>query len=83
MFVKHLQCVCYVCNISSAPWYARNTEIHEYLEVPTVSEEARQYSAKYKDRLTAHPNPLSAKLLEPNPIKRLKRANMLRELDES
>jgi hypothetical protein len=69
--------------ISSAPWYARNSEIHDYLEVPTVSEEARRYSAKYKDRLTAHPNPLSAKLLEPNPIKRLKRANVLPELDES
>jgi hypothetical protein len=63
--------------LSSAPWYARNSEIHEYLEIPTILEEAKRYTANYKDRLVTHPNPLSQMLLKPNPMKRLKRANVL------
>lgn len=63
--------------ISSAPWYARNSEIHEYLEIPTILDEAKRYSANYKNRLTTHPNPLSSMLLQPISIKRLKRADVL------
>lgn len=63
--------------LSSAPWYTRNSEIHEYLEIPTILDEVKRYSANYKNRLKAHPNPLSGLLLQPNPIKRLKRADVL------
>lgn len=63
--------------LSSAPWYARNTEIHEYLEVPTIFEEIKRYSNNYRNRLATHPNPLSAMLLQPNVIGRLKRADVL------
>ncbi|GBP16719.1 RNA-directed DNA polymerase from mobile element jockey [Eumeta japonica] len=34
--------------LSSAPWYARNSEIHDYLEIPTVLVEAKRYSTNYK-----------------------------------
>ena len=63
--------------LAAAPWYARNTEIHEHLEMPTILEEAQQYLQKYKKRLTNHPNVLSAPLLVLNSIKRLKRADIV------
>lgn len=63
--------------IANAPWFTRNTEIHEYLEIPTVIEEINKYNTKYRDRLLRHPNQLAHSLLTVERIKRLKRANVL------
>lgn len=63
--------------IAAAPWYSLNKEIHEYLEMPTILEEAKLHTDNYKERLAAHPNPLSHRLLQPYTGKRLKRANVL------
>jgi hypothetical protein len=63
--------------LCGAPWFTRNNEIHEYLEIPTVLEEGKRYSDSYKARLIIHPNPLTDPLLKPDYVKRLKRADVL------
>lgn len=49
--------------LCAAPWYARNSEIHIYLEKPTFLEKAKRYLDSSRNRLSAHPNPLPQKVL--------------------
>lgn len=48
--------------ITQAPWFTKNTEVHEYLQMPTIREEIRTRSTKYCQRLTNHPNQLAKTL---------------------
>jgi len=41
--------------ITDAPWYVPNTIIKRDLQIPTVKQEARKYSANYRKRLDTHP----------------------------
>uniref|UniRef100_A0A2A4K8E7 Reverse transcriptase domain-containing protein n=1 Tax=Heliothis virescens TaxID=7102 RepID=A0A2A4K8E7_HELVI len=64
-----------ICN---APWFTRNIEIHEYLNIPTVKEEVNKYSKNYKNRLENHTNELARDLLiTEGDITRLKRWQIL------
>jgi hypothetical protein len=38
--------------------------IHTDLEVPTVREEIAEFSIRYSDKITIHPNKLASTLLE-------------------
>jgi hypothetical protein len=68
--------------ISIAPWFARNTEIHEYLQMPTIKEEVNRYCVKYKERLHKHTNELARDLVNVNDnMTRLKRWQIL-QLDQ-
>jgi len=44
---------------TDAPWYVPNAVIKCDLQVPTVRQEARQYSANYRKRLDTHPSNLA------------------------
>jgi hypothetical protein len=46
--------------IVDSPWYVQNTVIRRDLHTPTVKEEIRRYSSQY----SAHPNGLTANLME-------------------
>ncbi|CAH2217292.1 jg27668 [Pararge aegeria aegeria] len=59
--------------ITDAPWFARNDEIHQYLEMPMVFEEI----GKHKERLAKHPNRLASSLLVAPRMKCLKRTDVL------
>lgn len=67
--------------IANTPWFIKNSEVHHHLNINTVKEEIRSYSAKYKGRLRHHPNQLAGLLTEPDRIGRLKRRGIL-ELDQ-
>lgn len=68
--------------ISNAHWFVRNSEIHEYLEMPTVREEVNKNSKRYKERLNEHSNELARCLLDTTgDVKRLKRWQIL-DLDQ-
>jgi hypothetical protein len=68
-------------SISNAPWFTRNTEIHDYLEIPSVIDEVKRISIDYQERLSRHVNQLAINLLDnSNDIRRLKRYHVL-ELD--
>ena len=47
-----------------APWYVPNTIIKRDLQIPTVKQEARKYSADYRKRLDTHPNNLASTLFK-------------------
>lgn len=60
--------------ILDAPWYVPNTVIHSDLKINFVKEEIRNYSVKYNERLSAHPNRLAVNLLQTENVeRRLKR----------
>lgn len=64
-----------ICN---APWFTRNVEVHEYLNMPTVKEELRSYSQTYKQRLRTHVNKLATELLHRSAVQsRLKRPRVM------
>ncbi|CAH2095610.1 unnamed protein product [Euphydryas editha] len=63
--------------IANAPWFVRNTEIHQHLSLPTVIEEINRYNSKHRKRLLSHPNPIANSILTMKKVKRLKRANVL------
>lgn len=64
--------------ISNAPWFTKNVELHEYLNVSTIKEEVNKYAEKYKERLQKHTNKLAKDLIDDkNDIKRLKRWQIL------
>ena len=50
--------------ITDAPWYVPNTIIKSGLQIPTVKQEARKFSAKYRKRLDIHPNNLANTLFK-------------------
>lgn len=62
--------------IANTPWFIRNQELHDNLEIKTVKEEINLFSKKYRDRVTHHPNILAAELAVPDSVKRLKRRNI-------
>jgi hypothetical protein len=47
-----------------APWCISNKFIHTDLKVPTIREEITNFSVKYRDKITTHPNELASTLLE-------------------
>ncbi|CAK1547668.1 unnamed protein product [Leptosia nina] len=63
--------------LSNAPWFTRNTEVHQYLEIPTIKEEIERTAAAYRQRLGHHRNHLAAKLLDADAnMYRLKRIRL-------
>jgi hypothetical protein len=48
--------------IVDAPWYVPNAVLHKDLSVPTVREEIKKCSVKYRHRLQIHPNRLAVAL---------------------
>jgi hypothetical protein len=59
-------------SIVNAPWYVPNTVLHTDLQIPTVKAEITNFSTKYREKLTTHPNELIPALLEEE-SRRLKR----------
>lgn len=65
-------------SIVNAPWYAKNEEIHDYLNMPMIASEIARMKVNHAERLARHPNPLVTELLHStNLVKRLKRAQVL------
>ena len=63
-----------VLRITDAPWYVPNAIIKRDLQVPTVRQEARKYSANYRKRLDTQPSNLANALFrEKLGTRRLKR----------
>jgi hypothetical protein len=63
--------------IVNGPWFTRISEIHEYLNILTVSEEVEKYKGGYTKRLATHPNSLASELLDTTrSTKRLKRRHI-------
>lgn len=61
----------------NAPWFTRNTEVHEYLEIPTVKDEIKSSSVSYNRRLERHSNHLATQLIHTdNCLFRLKRKRL-------
>ena len=46
-------------SMTGAPWYIRNKNIHNDLEVPLVKDEFEKTREKYALKLRQHPNPLA------------------------
>lgn len=63
--------------ITGAPWYIRNANIHEDLNMPTVEEEVKTYCRCYVSKLYDHPNILARELLNFEGHSRLKKKNTL------
>jgi len=55
------------------PWYISNKVIHADLKVPTIRLEITEFSVKYRNKITTHPNELASTLLEEEEPRRLKR----------
>jgi hypothetical protein len=67
--------------VVNAPWYITNKQLHTDLGISAVREDITNFSHKYKDKLTAHPNKLATTLLndevEPRRLKRFKPADLI------
>ena len=63
--------------ITGAPWYLRNNNIHNDLNVPTVKEEIKNVCTKYVSKLANHPNPLAQDLLAYAGHRRLRKLDTL------
>lgn len=64
--------------ITNAPWFVRNSTIHNDLKTPFVKEEIKRYSTNYLDRISNHSNLLAITLLDDtDEIRRLKRPHIL------
>jgi hypothetical protein len=48
----------------NAPWYTPNKILRTDLKIPTIREEITNFSVKYRDKITTHPNELVSTLLE-------------------
>lgn len=60
-----------------APWFTKNTEVHEYLQVLTMRDEVEKFCKSYKRRLQGHKNVLAQTLLaNESHLKRLKRKRL-------
>jgi hypothetical protein len=62
--------------LAGVPWFIKNSEIHEHLQIPTVQEEIKKSSQAYRKRLKNHPNELAVELMSVSYKKRLKRKNV-------
>lgn len=61
----------------SAPWFIKNSEVHEYLEMPTIREQIEISCKAYKNRLEVHKNPLAKALMNTkSSVFRLKRTRL-------
>jgi hypothetical protein len=60
-------------SIVNAPWYVQNTILHTDQQISTVKAEITNFSTKYREKLTTHPNELIPALLEEEEPRRLKR----------
>ncbi|CAH2106911.1 unnamed protein product [Euphydryas editha] len=63
--------------ISSAPCFVKNSEVHEHLNMPTVKEEIVAHARRYRVRLENHPNQLAQQLTLSDCITRLRRRRTL------
>lgn len=60
--------------ITNAPWYVPNSIIQNDLEMISVKDEIKNYSVKYSEKLSVHPNQLAVDLLDTQSVvRRLKR----------
>lgn len=59
--------------ITSAPWYVRNSNIHNDLNVPMIKDEVKRHSEIYLKKLETHPNILARNLLHNRGHLRLRR----------
>jgi hypothetical protein len=61
--------------ITGAPWYVSNQTLYEDLKMPLIQDIIKYNINKYKDRKTAHENPLNKDLftqtLEERRLKRI------------
>ena len=65
-------------NITNAPWYIRNIDLHKGLHVEQVSEEIKKSARRHKERLESHVNIEAARLLDStNTPRRLQRKKPL------
>ena len=65
-------------NITNAPWYIRNIDLHKDLHVEQVSEEIKKSARRHKERLESHVNIEAARLLDStNTPRRLQRKKPL------
>jgi hypothetical protein len=57
-----------------------NKILHTQLKVPTIREEITEFSVRYRDKITIHPNVLVSTLLEEEPtrLKRFKQPDFLK-----
>ena len=63
-------------NITSAPWYVKNLNIHQDLRIPFVKAELASIKAKYENKLRQHPNPLANNLSNVVHSSRLRRTDL-------
>jgi hypothetical protein len=74
-------------SIVNAPWYVPNTLLHTDLQIPTVKAEITNFSIKYREKLTTHPNELTPALLEeeeePRRLKRFKPTELTRRFSSA
>lgn len=49
-------------SVTRAPWFMRNSRIHQDLQIPSIAEFMDVQSIKYYERLPEHPNPTMAQL---------------------
>lgn len=64
--------------IAQAPWFVRNKNIHNDLDISNVKEEIKKYSMNYLNRLSSHENILAIALLDDSEeVRRLKRLHVL------
>ncbi len=45
--------------ITGAPWYISNSNLHKYLNIPTIRDEIKNSTTSYTRRLAEDPNPLA------------------------
>lgn len=59
---------------SCSPWFIKNSEVHEYLQITTIKQDVENSCKTYKQRLQRHKNQLATILLDStNSTLRLKR----------
>jgi hypothetical protein len=63
--------------ITNAPWYIRNSNIHNDLGIKTIKETIKEFSSKYYSKLEAHPNDLARDILKQPRFRRLSRVDPL------
>lgn len=62
--------------ITGAPWYIRNENLHNDLQVPLVREVFSNVKQKYLQKLTNHPNELAKALTNTTNVSRLRRNDL-------
>jgi len=63
--------------ITGAPWFIKNANIHKDLQMPVVTDVVRKFIDKYKAKLQHHPNTSAHQLLLTSTISRLKRKPLM------